>query len=274
MRHAENRSGEIEPEPTMGRIERARLGLLDYIQINIREPFVEGGENLPNYPCVVATSHLSDVDVLAVVRAIMGVDQRKIGISSQKTNFDLSLPAMKLAGLDHFFPLQNTTQKNGHASFTLNLPDFERMRDGITKERRTMVIAGHVPTRNWKLHRHAGIGPVLLAHMANVPLVPAVVDIMSLTPVAQSTMTLKERALRLIKGERPSAKIIFGKPMTFPEISEEELKAIFNLYGLKRENIHEEEWATIALLKQEQDAMMLSLAANLPSKKRGVWDRA
>lgn len=258
--------------PVMGGMERARLGLLKVIRVDIREPSVVGEENLPKEPCVVATSHLSDVDLLAVVLAIMGIDQRKIEISSQKTNFDLFLPAIKVLGRDNFYPIQNTVHGNDHASFRLDYADFEGMRDGV-REGRTMVIAAHVPTRNWMLHRNAGIGPILLAHMAKVPLVPVAVDINSPTPIAQSTMTLRDRARRFVTGERPNARISFGKPMQLSEITEEQLRPVFDLYGLRRRGIADEQQTVIDILKAEQAEMMNKIAENLPPEKRGVWGR-
>lgn len=72
-----------------------------------------------------------------------------------------------------------------------------------------MIIAAHNPTPDWQLPEKPGIGAVILAHMANVPLVPVTVEIESSIPAAQARdMT---RVKNIITRDKLEAKISFVK---------------------------------------------------------------
>jgi len=195
-------------------------------RFDIKKPTVEGLEKLPPTPCVVATTHLSDIDVQEV--AMVVANQRKIGIVSQETNltFPLYKPFVAAIGKENFFPITNAPYKKGKTAYSLRLDDLRKMQEGITQEGRTMIVAGHNPTHNWQLAEKPGMAAVLLAHMANVPLVPVALDIESKTPVAQTTNNLA-RLKNLLN--RPHAKIIFGDPIELAQLSEEKLKAAVGL---------------------------------------------
>ena len=61
-----------------------RLKVFEVSRFDIKKPTVEGLDNIPPQPCVIATTHLSDIDVQEVALAI--ADKRKVGIASQETN--------------------------------------------------------------------------------------------------------------------------------------------------------------------------------------------
>jgi len=141
-----------------------------------------------------------------------------------------------------------------------------------------MVVAGHNHTRDWKLAEHPGMAAIVLAHMAKVPLVPAVLDIDSKIPVGQST-NLSTRIKNFISFKRPDAKIIFGEPINFPEIPEDKLRSAIDLYSPDaRRNMTPEQLATatetLETLQKEAAQMMESLASKLPPEKRGKWNPA
>lgn len=248
--------------------------VLEVSRFDIKKPTIEGIENLPKVPCVVATTHLSDIDVSEVVMAIAG--QRKVGIVSQETNlrYPPFKPFIAAMGKENLFSIENDFENN-NATYRLRIDDFKKMQEGINQQRRTMVIAAHKPTRDWRLPEKGGMGAVILAHMANVPLVPAAVDIKSATPVAQST-DIKTRLKNFVTMNRPEAKIIFGEPIQISEIPEEKLRAAVSLYSLdQRRKMSEGEVAsakqTLGILQEEADRMMLSIASKLPPEKRGKW---
>ncbi|KKQ96691.1 MAG: hypothetical protein A3C27_03065 [Candidatus Levybacteria bacterium RIFCSPHIGHO2_02_FULL_39_36] len=242
-------------------------------RFDIKKPTVEGLEKLPPTPCVVATTHLSDIDVQEV--AMVVANQRKIGIVSQETNltFPLYKPFVAAIGKENFFPITNAPYKKGKTAYSLRLDDLRKMQEGITQEGRTMIVAGHNPTHNWQLAEKPGMAAVLLAHMANVPLVPVALDIESKTPVAQTTNNLA-RLKNLLN--RPHAKIIFGDPIELAQLSEEKLKAAVGLYSPDQRRSMTPEQAqeareTLITLQRESEQMMEALASKLPPEKRGKW---
>ncbi len=245
-------------------------------RFDIQKPTVEGLEKLPPTPCVVATTHLSDIDVQEV--AMVVANQRKIGIASQETNLTYApfVPFVKAIGRENFFPVTNSYTK-GHAGYSLRIEDLKGMEEGIKKDGRTMIVAAHNPTHNWQLAENPGMAAVILAHMANVPLVPAALDIESKTPVAQSTDILP-RVKNFLTLNRPSAKVIFGEPMDLAEITEDKLQAAVGLYSPdQRRNMTPEQVAeareTLGILQKESQEMMEALASKLPPEKRGKWGR-
>lgn len=246
-------------------------------RFDIKKPTVEGLEKLPPTPCVVATTHLSDIDVQEVAMAVANI--RKIGIASQETNLTYApfVPFVKAIGKENFFPVANAPYEKGKTAYSLRIDDLKKMQEGITQDGRTMIVAGHNPTHNWQLAENPGMAAIILAHMANVPLVPATLDIESKTPVAQST-DIMPRIKNFVTLNRPSAKVIFGDPMDLAEISEEKLRAAVGLYspdqrrGMTLEQVTEAR-GTLGVLQRESEQMMEALASKLPPEKRGKWGR-
>jgi hypothetical protein len=248
-------------------------------RFDIKKPIVEGFENIPLIPCIIATTHLSDIDVQEI--AMVVADRRKIGMVSQETNltFPPSKPFIALIGKDNFFPIANTLLPEDHnkSAYSLRIDDLRGMEDGIKKNGRTMIMAGHNHTRDWKLAENPGIAAIILAHKAGVPLVPAVLDIDSKNPIAQMTNKLS-RVKNFVTLKRPSAKIIFCEPMNLAEISEDKLRAAIDLYSPDaRRNMTPQQIATatetLEILQKEASQMMESFASKLPPEKRGKWSK-
>src|SRR3989344_5220310 len=125
-----------KPEKSSGRIRLA----LGYSELEVK-PTVEGLENLPSTPCIVAVTHLSNVDLPQVALAI--IDKKKIGFVGYKN------PLLRVMGRDNFFPIDR--YRNKENGYDLMTERFQRIRDGIIQDGRTMVIAAHNPVTNWQL---------------------------------------------------------------------------------------------------------------------------
>src|SRR5690606_37860772 len=138
-----------------------------------------------------------------VAMAVAGT--RKIGVASQETNltFPLYKPFVEAIGKENFFPITNAPYKSGGTAYSLRIEDLKGMKEGIKKDGRSMIVAGHNPTHNWQLPENPGMAAIILAHIANVPIVPAALDIHSKTPVAQST-DLLPRVKNFLSFRRPS----------------------------------------------------------------------
>jgi len=244
-------------------------------RLAIKKPSIEGRENLPQTPCIIATTHLSDIDE-QMIAADAGHD-RKIGLASFATNqkFIVFKPFITLSGRDNFYDITNAPFKGNFTAPSLRQTDFEKMSQAITQEKANIVISAHNRTYNWELPDKPGLGAVLLAHIANVPIVPSVLDIHSPTIVGSSRDILKT-VKNFATFNRPESKIIYGQPIYLSEISQEELKGVFNLYSFEaRKKMSQEEInaanATLSVLQAEAEQVMHALALKLPPEKRGKW---
>ncbi len=252
------------------------LGLLELSRLDIKKPTVEGRERLPQGPSVIATTHLSDIDVQEVAAEV--ARDRKIGIASQASNLTAAIfrPFIGIIGKENFFPLSNTLAPGGATSaFRLTSADVQRMSDGIVNEGRTMVVSAHKPVDTWQLPDRPGLAAVVLAHRANVPLVPVALDIESERPVALAS-EIVPRIRRFFLRQRPSARMIIGEQIPLSQIPKDQLDEAINLYSVdKRRDMSQEQLAqarqALSILQQEATQMMRELAAKLPEAKRGKW---
>lgn len=243
-----------------------RLGALEKLRLFLyKKPTVEGRQNLPSGACVVATTHLSGYDVPEVTAEMM--KSRNAGMALQSTilNFPLSRPFIHMLGKENFFPLSNRN------SSILNAEEIGQLKNAIVKDGKTLVVAAHNPTKDWKLPDNLGLAAVILAHEAKAPLVPVALDIQ------YKTYPKPRRLVRnSILGKKPDAKIIIGNPMSFPEIPHDKLQSAINLYSLDKRRVMTREQVreaqeTIEILRVEAGEVMKALARNLPSEKRGKW---
>lgn len=258
-----NNTKQISPEQQS---HLKRLEILEKFRFLLyKKPTVEGRENLPPGPCVVATTHLSGYDVPEVTAEMM--KNRNAGMALQSTilNFPLARPFVHMLGKENFFPLSNRN------SSILNAEEIEQLKDAIVRDGKTLVVAGHNPTKDWKLPDSPGLAAVILAHAATVPLVPVALDIQSKT---------YPKPRRLVKnsifGKKPDAKMIIGSPISVSEIPDDQLQLAMNLYSpgkrrlMTQEQVQEVQ-ATLDILKSEAGEVMKALASNLPPEKRGKW---
>ncbi len=259
-----------------------RLKVLEMSRVDIHKPVVKNRELLPDTPCVIATTHISDIDVQEIA-SIIGED-RKIGVSSLSTNltFPLFAPFVNAVGRENLFPISNTIKHGGKFSFSLNIEDIEKMKKGITDEGRTMIVAAHNRTQGWKLPEDPGLAAVVLAHVANVPLVPVALDIHSESPIGMAGDILG-RATTITKNlllrKRPHARVSICDPIQPLDISHESIIAAVSLYSIEKRKMMSKEdidqaKLTLNILKTEARQVMHSLAEKLPYEKRGIWDKA
>jgi len=248
--------------------------ILGFSRLDIQKPTVEGIENLPLIPCIISTTHLSDVDVQEILLTV--AEKRKVGMICQQTNLKPFLLKLFIAimGRNNFFTITNIIEE-GKSIFSLKIEDLRVMKKGIIKEGRTMIVAAHNPVHDWKLPQKPGVCAVILAHMTNVLIVPAVLNIDSSTPVG-ITENIKTKIINFIKMKRPKAKIYFCKPFQVSKIVNDKLMLAVNLYNrIEREKMSPKELAianaTLKIIKDEASKVMMLLSSKLPPEKRGEW---
>lgn len=240
------------------------LDVLEKFRFAYKKPTVEGRDNLPPGPCVIAATHLSGFDVPEVYAEV--AKDRKTG-AMQSSTFRRFWDLMRIESVF------TVASKNSSSFF--NVAIIEKMKDAINKDGRTLIVAAHNPTEDWKLAEKPGLAAVIIAHFAKVPVVPAALDIQSKTrPPRLRRVDIV--AKNLILGKKPDAKIIIGSPMSFPEIPDDRLQLAMNLYSPDKRRIMTgdqilQAQATLDILKSEAGEVMKALASNLPPEKRGKW---
>jgi len=251
-----------------------RLAKLEGLRFLYNKPTVEGRENLPSGSCVIATTHLSIFDVPEVAAEMMHSRKTGVVLQSHLLSIPFFRPLVHLMGKERFFPLSNRDAS------VLPAGEIEQMKDAITRDRRTLVVAAYNPNdkANSKLSDKPGLAAIILAHRARVPLVPVVLNIESKTPliigfrIRRFDVGLKN----LMLGKKPNAKMIIGNPISYPEIPEDKLEAAINLYSLDKRRVMTDQQIveakeTLAVLQAEAGEVMKALASNLPPEKRGKW---
>lgn len=142
------------------------------LKMTVGEVRVEGREHLSEIPpgkkVIIVTTHISDVDI-PVAASVLG-REFDVAVTNMPTQHSfLKDPAIhtaiRIAGKDNFIPI-DFSQEN-----------FGKMKSAL-ESGRAVIVAGHAPSREWKLER-GGYGA---AYLANV------VDDAIILPVTMNTL--------------------------------------------------------------------------------------
>ena len=249
-----------------------------YSEFFIKPPRTQGLNNLTqipqNQPLIIASTHLSDIDVQTVAANI--APYRNVGIASQASNQrDFLIGSfLRLAGIANVFGITNEYDSKKHLShYKFNHEDFEIMNEAI-KKGKTIVIAAHNPTYNWKLPEKPGKGAVYLAQLSNAMILPAALDIQSDMPIGMADDKINS-IKRFILGKKPNARIIIGKPIKFSPIEQHDLKQMADYFENKIKNQFKNQdlekiQITITKIKEQAQTIMKVLADMLPQEKRAI----
>jgi len=168
---------------------------------------------LSNVPVVVATSHLTDIDIPLVVNTlgpylpIKVTDQTVHHHWAGEPNMLLSL---LVAGKGNFLPMQVTRvggKKYGFFKPADFVPMVHEMRSGFS-----LVVAAENPSYDGSTAT-PGIGAVYLASLAGTPILPVAVRIHALPGTAGMDNTKWKTIVR-----KPQATIVIGDSYRLPEI--------------------------------------------------------
>ncbi|OHA18810.1 MAG: hypothetical protein A2664_04880 [Candidatus Taylorbacteria bacterium RIFCSPHIGHO2_01_FULL_46_22b] len=251
--------------------------LLLALEVNIRpligEISVSGRENLeilpPDRKVVVATTHISDLDIPLVVKTLgSDFDMAISDVSTHHHFFEdpMGNASITVAGKENFFPIDYKKRVGGKdARFNPN--NFVAMRDAM-ESGKEIVVSAHNPSETGGLTR-GGVGAVYLSQIADAVLLPVAVDMKSKEP-----FLVGKNMLDKIR-ERPDVDVLIGKPIELTSIKGiGEYQEIFD----KRRNgekLSAEEVARFkqlsSSLREQSEILMRSLAALLPDEKRGSY---
>lgn len=244
----------------------------------INSPKIQGLNNLvqipPDQPLIVASTHLSDIDVHTIAANI--APYRNVCIASRTSNQrDFIMGSyLRLAGIENVFGITNEYDSKKHYSrYRFNHEDFRIMSNAIQKGK-TIVIAAHNPTYDWRLPEKPGKGAVYLAQLSNALILPVALDIQSDKPTGMSNDTINT-IKRFILRKKPDANMIIGKPIMLSVINKADLEYVKKLYqNTTKQQISKQDMkkakAVLKKIKEQAQIIMEALTKILPPEKRAI----
>jgi 1-acyl-sn-glycerol-3-phosphate acyltransferase len=253
---------------------RLRLMISVLVKLYIGKIEVLGWENLekikPDDKVILAISHISDLDVPIAGYALCHRFNLAAAHQSMQTFWhDPSVYlGMLLAGKKNFFPIDY--QKSGDSRQGLFNPEnFVKMKINLENSDKTLIIAAHSPSRNWRLEK-SGVGAVFLTQiMKDAIIIPVAVNIQSAEPLGMGRNRFKTILAR------PRAKVMIGKSIKIPVLPEfKNLDSIIEKMerGQKITDNERQKFMDLrGLLREKSGVIMSSLARMLPTEKRGIF---
>lgn len=249
-----------------------------YSEFFIKPPKIQGLNNLtqipPDQPLVVASTHLSDIDVQTIAANI--APYRNVGMASQVSNQRnfISGNFLRFAGIENVFGITNEYDSKKHYSlYRFNHEDFRIMSNAI-KKGKTIAIAAHNPTYDWRLPEKPGKGAAYLAQLSNAIILPVALDIQSDIPICMAD-DKKNAIKRFILRKKPDTRMIIGKPIKLALINKDDLEYMKKLYqSTAEQQISKQDMekakAVLKKIKEQAQIIMEALTNMLPPEKRAV----
>ena len=227
-------------------------------------------EIAPNKKVIIATTHISDLDVpIATLKLGKYFD---IAITNQSIHHSfLGEPGtnigIRIAGRENFIPI-DTKKIEGKKHGEFNPQNFAPMREALERGK-AIIIAAHNPTQKWKLSKGGYGAAYLTAISENVTILPVVVNIESDEPLGMAETILKD----VVK--RPDATVYIQEPIELEKINGiEDFEKILRKRKRAEKLTKEERFRFSELktaLEKRSDQIMQALASDLPKKKRGEY---
>lgn len=192
------------------------------IKALLGEVKVEGLDNLKEIPkdrkVIVATSHISDLDIPMTVYAL--ADKLDLIITNQSTQYSFKVDpgsniGMRIAGRENFMPIDYKVADDKKAPKqpnSFNPENFEKMIPAM-ENGKAVIMAAHNPSHSGHLEK-GGYGAVYLAEISDAIIVPVGISIES---VDGEQLGMAENAVATIKN-KPKAGVNVGKPFELEKI--------------------------------------------------------
>ena len=227
----------------------------------------------PNGKVVIATTHLSDADVPIATYALSDYfDITIVHHSTHDNPFEdaWSWTGAVVAGRKNFLSIKSRKEERKViADFAPE--DFEPMKSAL-EIGKTVVIAAHNPTYDWKLSRKGGLGAVYLAQISDALILPVSVNIES---ESKSGAVVDMRQAISKNKKKLKAQVSIGQPINFDKIDVQRMTEILRRRreGESLSPEEKREFSEVnAKLREQSKIVMGSLAEMLPPAKRGIWE--
>ena len=226
-------------------------------------------ERTPNSKFVIATSHLSNLDVPAAIKAFGKEFNLQISATSQNFGLTHQEAMFRIAGKDNFTPLTHTKKTSTNESRGVFDPkDFT---DLVlkTENGKTPWIAAHEFSVSGEMQR-AKIGSIYLAQKTDSYILPAALEMKG-----GASMSL-EKPTDVIRGAFNKAEAVYhiGKPFKPEPIDVSIIENVIEKrkQGVKPTPEEREQFSTaVALLRQQAEKLGEIIASLLPEEMRGVY---
>ena len=276
-----DRAAESMEEPAiMETDQKLREKVDSLINLFCNEFTVEGKENVieaqkkdPDAKFVIASSHISNLDAPAAIKALG--DRFDIQITAESVLFGATPQEIifRLGGKESFTPLEYRKEKKSERGKegVFNPDDFkvisEKMKDGKTP---WMTIH---PFTEKKEMQPSRVGTIYLANKTEAKIIPTALEIkggsVSLEGVREWVKGIWSRK----KGET-KATFHIGEAIDLPKIDVNIIESVLEKRARKKRVTHEEfnEFKeTHRLLKEQADYVAQVIAGMLPDEQRGVY---
>ena len=242
---------------------------------------IKGAEKLKDLPkgqkVIIATTHISDLDVAAVAYAF---GRWNIAIVDQSTHHDPNQdrPSFMLnliAGRENFLPISASWNKKATGKFDPR--DYKDIIEAMDKGK-TIIFAAHNPTVEGKLPSSPGDGVTYLAQLTGATIVPVAVDVPSEEPIVftgegvKGVIGFARKIIKYRTSNRPPIALSIGEPLVLDKLP---IDVIGKVMQSERSSISHEDRVEFRRvrrgLKEQSQRVMRSLASMLPKEKQGAW---
>jgi len=244
---------------------RARVGTI------LSEGLAYLAEVPPDRPLVFATSHITDLDI-PIAGSVLA-DRFTLGIAqiSKLARDPRNIAGMLVTGIHNYFPIQYAGRRDAWIPGAIRIGDYEVMVRAMKDKGKAIMFAMHKPTYDHILPDRAGLGAVILAHMADALVIPIAIDVQ----VADKFIGKQGASASMsMLGQRPDAKVRVGNPLYLPPIS-----AFDQWVEIMKKRKVPMDSETRQLMKDvhqkirvQADDMMNIIASLLQKEKRGIWN--
>ncbi len=234
---------------------------------------VEGKENLQkaqeadkNTKFIIASSHISNLDAPAAIKALGDRLNIQITIESILHGFTPQEILFRIAGKDHFSSLEYHKLKGDKAG-VFNPDDFTILADQMNRGKSPWIAIHPFTVKNEM--QDARIGPAYLAQKTGAKIVPAALEL-------DGGSINMEGPLELTKGmiKRANAVYHIGEIMDIPLIDVGIMERVL-IKRSRQEKISEEERKEFGRvhkeLKKQADQIASAIAKMLPDNQRGSY---
>lgn len=265
---------------------RFRLAVDILLKANFGKIKVKGEENLDKLPpgakVIIATTHISDFDVLVpIVKLGKRFKIKAVNASLQHDVRKDAMPSLSViaAGKENTIPVdfkwgKNPKGQKSYYSSSFNPDNFTPMKEALDDGDAILMAAYNPePIKSGMLPAKGGYGAVYLAEVSDAVIVPVAVNIKSKDPFAG----MRERAIQTLL-DRPEMEMVIGEPITLDKVSGiERMAEILKQREKDPKSITKNEIGELRNvqkdLQNQSDKIMASLARLLPEEKRGAWGK-
>ena len=224
----------------------------------------------PDRMVIVATSHLTDLDIPATISALGNV--LDLAVSDQSSHHKFSdeaagYAAITLAGKKNFLPIDFQGSGAEKRPAVFNPDNFEPMVEAM-HEGKSVLMAAHTPSLRGQLER-GGNGVPYLASLTHALILPVAIELVSEENLGQVADQLKT-ALK-----RPPVRVCIGEPIEFYPIPGIERLSVLIEKRRQGNTLSDDESAEFSrlsrALRQQSQMLMRVITHMVAFEKRGDY---